>query len=135
MIFIAPPIKASEGLLYFSLYVADADAYNQAAVERCKEQGFVASSKLHDGLAKWRTVNKQASERARKEVLDAVSAEQANELRATLPTRVRELQEKSILVEKTPGSTCAALVEMLHADKKDWALTIVENEQRKAMKK
>ncbi len=133
--FCTSPARASEGLLYFSLYVADADGYNQAAVERCKEQGLVVSSKLDAGLAKWREVNKVASERARKETLEAASTEQANELRTTLPARVRELHEKTILSEKTPGSTCAALIEMLHADKKDWALTIVENEQRKAMQK
>jgi hypothetical protein len=139
IVFCASPAGASEGLLYFSLYVADADAYNQAAVERCKEQGLVVSSKLDAGLAKWREVNKVASERARKETLEAASTEQgneqANELRTTLPARVRELHEKTFMAEKTPGSTCAALVEMLNADKKDWALTIVENEQRKAMKK
>jgi hypothetical protein len=126
---------SSEGLLHFALYTADADMFNQVAVDRCKEGGMVSSKKLDEALAKWRSLNKLSADKISSEFIESLDKQQAEQLRAIKPKHTRELLDKLVLEEKTPGGWCKNFVDALGSNEKDPALVIIENEQRKAVKK
>jgi hypothetical protein len=126
---------SSEGLIHFALYTADADTFNQMAVDRCKEGSTISSKKLDEAITKWRGLNKQSADKISREFIESLDQQQAEQLRTTKPKRTRELLDKLVSEEKVLGGWCKNFVDALSSNEKDPALVVIENEQRKAAKK